>query len=231
GGSPGRRGGRHPHACPGPGAGHRRGHRTESAGARTARSRDPELLRTPAAPGRGGQPVPLRRRRPGAGPRRPAGGADRARAVVGAGRGLPARAGLAGPARLLVDGGLAGHRGRPRRTADLTAEAVLRPGAPAHGGRRCAVRVAELPERALLGHRHPGHRRAGPAVAVGQRPRPAVVGRRRRRPGGAGRADPHVARRALPVRRRRRVVARAGVDPRDGAAVRGPARWPGGAPV
>ena len=44
-------------------------------------------------------------------------------------------------------------------------------------------------------------------------PRPALGARRRRRPRPARRADPHVAGRPLPVRRRRRLGARAWAGP------------------
>ena len=97
----------------------------------------------------------------------------------------------------------------------------------AEGGAR--LDSLSYPERALLGHRHPGHRRAGAGLAAAGRARPALGARGRRRAGPARRADPHVAGRPLPVRRRRRLGARRGLEPADGAAVRGVRRGPGGA--
>ena len=88
----------------------------------------------------------------------------------------------------------------------------------AQGGAR--LDSLSYPERALLGHRHAGHRRAGAGLAAAGRARPAPGARGRRRPRPAGRAHPDVAGRALPLRRRRRLGARRGLDPADGAAVR-----------
>ena len=112
-----------------------------------------------------------------------------------------------------MDGGLGGHRGLADRPAHRRPQDLLRAGAARLRPGGCPPGSLSYPERALVRHRHPRHRRAGAGLAVAGGPRPALGARGRHRLVLLVGLTRMWLGRPLPLRRRRRLGARRGLEP------------------